>query len=103
MRPLLLGLIRSATADPVAAGMLRRFLAEGPFVALASATDRPDAQARAVLVGSQLIGLALARYVVRVEPLASAPPEVLVRAVGPTIQRYMLGDLDAGEMSRPGP
>ncbi len=92
---LLLGVVRSATTDPVAAAMLRRLLAEGPFLALARAIDLPDATLRATLAGSQLIGLALARYVVAVEPLASAPPEVLVRALGPTLQRYLAGDLTA--------
>jgi hypothetical protein len=37
------------------------------------------------------VGLALARYLVRVEPLASASPEELVRRVGPTLQRYLTG------------
>jgi hypothetical protein len=92
MRPLLLGLVRSA-ADPVAAGMLRRVLAEGPFLAIGAAIDLPDAPLRATLVGSQLVGLAMARFVVEVEPLASAPPETLARALGPTIQRYLTGDL----------
>jgi AcrR family transcriptional regulator len=94
MRPLLLGLVRSATTDPVAASMLRGLIAEGPFLALATAIDRPDAAVRATLAGSQLIGLVLARYVVEVEPLASAPRESLVRTIGPTIQRYLTGDLD---------
>ena len=97
VRPLLLGVVRSATTDPVAAAMLRQLLAEGPFLALARAIDRPDAALRATLAGSQLIGLALARYVVAVEPLASAPPEVLVRALAPTVQRYLAGDLTGAE------
>jgi AcrR family transcriptional regulator len=92
-RSLLLGVVRSASTDPVAAAMLRRLLAEGPFLALARAIDRPDAALRATLVGSQLIGLAMARYVVAVEPLASASTETLVRALGPTVQRYLAGDL----------
>jgi len=92
-RPLLLGVVRSASTDPVAAAMFRRLLAEGPFLALARAIERPDAALRATLAGSQLIGLAMARYVVAVEPLASAPSEVLVRALAPTIQRYFTGDL----------
>jgi AcrR family transcriptional regulator len=97
VRPLLLGVVRSATTDPLAAAMLRRLLAEGPFLALARAIDQPDAALRAALAGSQLIGLALARYVVAVEPLASAPPEVLVRALGPTLQRYFTGDVAGAE------
>jgi AcrR family transcriptional regulator len=102
VRPLLLGVVRSATTDPVAAAMLRQLLAEGPFLALARTIDQPDAALRATLAGSQLIGLALARYVVAVEPLASAPPEVLVRALAPTLQRYLTGDLaDAGRPASP--
>ena len=92
-RPLMLGVVRSAASDPVAAGLLRRTLAEGPFAAIAQATDRPDADLRATLVGSQLVGLAMARYVIGAEPLASAPDEVIARAVGPTIQRYLVGEL----------
>jgi AcrR family transcriptional regulator len=103
LRPLLLGLVRSAATDPVAAAMLRRALAEGPFLALAAAIDLPDGPLRAALIGSQVVGLAMARYVVEVEPLASASPESLVRALGPTIQRYLTGDLDGagGRLSPP--
>jgi AcrR family transcriptional regulator len=93
MHPLMLGLVRSASTDPVAAGMLREVLTAGPFAMLARATAREDADLRAALVGSQLVGLAMARYIVAVEPLASADRDAVARAVGPTIQRYLLGDL----------
>jgi AcrR family transcriptional regulator len=108
-RPVMLGIVRSAASDPVAAGMLRAILAEGPFAEIVRAvmTEEPyatlvgplgqaDAELRATLVGSQLVGLLVARAVVAVEPLASAPAEVIVAAVGPTIQRYLAGDLDVG-------
>jgi len=35
----------------------------------------------------------MARYIVKVEPLASLPPAVLAAAVGPSLQRYLTGDL----------
>jgi hypothetical protein len=35
------------------------------------------------------------RYVLRLEPLASAPPEVVSAAVGPTLQRYLDGDVSS--------
>ncbi len=98
-RPLMLGVVRSAATDPVAASMLRRILAEGPFAAIALATDRPDADLRANLVGSQLVGLAMARYIVAVEPLASMSPDALAAAVGPVIQRYLIGDLAPSDRS----
>jgi AcrR family transcriptional regulator len=92
VRSLLQGVVRSAATDPVAAEMLRRLLAEGPLLALAGALDRPDAAVRASLAGSQLIGLAFARLVVGVEPLASMDRDAVARAVGPSIQRYLTGD-----------
>jgi AcrR family transcriptional regulator len=93
IRPMLLGLVRSATTDPVAGAMMRRLLEEGPLLAIASALDRPDARLRASLAGSQFVGLLLARFVVGVEPLASADRAVVVSVMGPTIQRYLVGDL----------
>ena len=88
----MLGIVRSATTDPVAAAMLRRIVSEGPVLTLAAALDRPDATLRATLAGSQLVGLIMVRYVIGVEPLASAAEDVLVRTLGATIQHYLTGD-----------
>ena len=55
--------------------------------------DRPEL--RMPLVASQVIGLILARYVVRVEPIASLDAERLVAIYAPTIQRYLTGELPA--------
>jgi AcrR family transcriptional regulator len=46
----------------------------------------PDARMRVALISSYLIGIAAGRYVVRIEPLASASEEHVVRLVAPTIQ-----------------
>jgi AcrR family transcriptional regulator len=89
----LLALIRSAVGDERAAAMLREFITEEVLGQLARRLGSPDARLRATLVGSQLIGLAMARYIVRVEPLASAPAAELAAAVGPTVQRYLTGDV----------
>jgi len=58
---------------------------------LAQVLDVPDIALRAQLVASQLLGLALARYLLRLEPLASLPAADVVAAVGPTLQRYLDG------------
>jgi AcrR family transcriptional regulator len=58
----------------------------GP-VAIGLGVDQPER--RMSLVASQLIGLVLARYVVGVEPLASASHDELVAAYAPTQQRYL--------------
>lgn len=93
VRSVFLGIVRSATTDPQAAAMLRElFKTIGP-ADIARALDRPAASLRAELVGSQLVGLVMARYVIGVEPLASADVDVLAAAVGPTMQRYLTGDI----------
>ncbi len=91
----LLALVRSAVGDEHAAAMLREFITEEVLGQIAHRLGGADARLRATLVGSQIIGLAMARYIVKVEPLASAPRTQVVAAVGPTLQRYLTGDLAA--------
>jgi AcrR family transcriptional regulator len=91
--PRLLGVLRSAVTDAEAARMLAvLFTRQGPVQLVRGlGSDQPDL--RAELVGTQLVGLAVARHVLRVEPLASADHETIVAAIGPTMQRYLVGDL----------
>jgi AcrR family transcriptional regulator len=91
----LLALVRSAVGDEQAAAMLREFITEEILGQIARQLGSPDARLRATLVGSQLIGLMMARYIIRVEPLASAPAAQVAAAVGPTLQRYLTGDIAA--------
>jgi AcrR family transcriptional regulator len=84
-----LALLRSAMTHEQAASLLRQFVTRTLLARVAATLDVPDPQLRAALCGSQLVGLAMLRFVLRVEPLASAPPESVVRLVGPTIQRYL--------------
>ena len=50
-----------------------------------------EASYRAALVASQVLGLALARYVLGLEPLATASQDDLAAAIGPTLERYLTG------------
>ncbi|MDX6373740.1 MAG: hypothetical protein QOD98_2728 [Nocardioidaceae bacterium] len=68
----------------VSDGFLRIVL--GP-VGTALGVDQPER--RMGLVASQLIGLVMARYVLKLEPLASTPAEELVATYAPTLQRYL--------------
>lgn len=88
-----LSLIRSVAGHEESATMFRQFITEQMLGPLAAAIGRPNARLRATLVGSQLVGLAMVRYVVKVEPLASASADQVVAAVAPTIQRYLTGDV----------
>lgn len=87
-RPLL-ALIRSVVANEEAAALLREFVTREVLgrLARALAVDRP--QLRANLVASTLIGLAMLRYVVKVEPLATARAKDVAAWVGPAVQRYL--------------
>jgi hypothetical protein len=57
--------------------------------ALTRASGAPDAAERAGLVASQLRGLALGRYVLKLPPLVALSPERIVEDVGAAVQRYL--------------
>jgi AcrR family transcriptional regulator len=86
-------MIRSASSNDQAATMLRQFITREVIGRISHSLPADHPELRATLVGSQLVGLGLARYVVRIEPLASARAETVVRCISPTIQRYLTGDL----------
>lgn len=81
--------VRAAASEPSAAELLRELLSRELMLPIAETLGVEDAALRANLAGSQVVGLIMARYVVGVEPLASAPPETIVAAVAPTLQRYL--------------
>jgi AcrR family transcriptional regulator len=90
------GLLRSALTSERAAGMLREFVTQAvlePLASRAGGRDAEDTAFRASLIGSHMLGLALARYVLRFGPVAAASPDELAAAIGPTIDRYLNGDL----------
>lgn len=84
-----IALVRSAVTNDAAARMLREFVASALLAVVVNATDAPDPELRASLVASQIVGLGFTRYIVQLEPIASASVEELVAAIGPTIQRYL--------------
>ncbi|WFE37648.1 TetR family transcriptional regulator [Micromonospora sp. WMMD998] len=86
----LVALLRAASTNPGAADRMRDIFA-GQLVAAVtrSGADPATAARRAGLVASQILGLALTRYVIRLPPVIDLDPEELVEWVGPTIQRYL--------------
>jgi AcrR family transcriptional regulator len=96
MRPAALALVRSAVGNEWTARLLREFLVSQILRRVVGTLGLPTAEreARGSLAASQLIGLVMARYVLKVEPLASATPESLVAAIGPTVQRYLTGPVE---------
>lgn len=89
-------MIRTAVGSELGARLLREFIASQilrRLMRLLELDTQPDGPLRVTLCASQLVGVMVARYVVRVEPLASQPREDIVAAIGPTLQRYLTGDI----------
>ena len=85
----LIAMMRSVSTQ---ASVLREFIETQLVATLADAIEGPDADLRAGAFTSQVLGLVLERYVLGVEPLASAGHEEIVRLIGPTLQRYLDGE-----------
>jgi AcrR family transcriptional regulator len=92
-RNALVAALRSAVAGGEVADRVREFISTAMLTAFAERLPGPDQRLRAALIGSQIAGLLVARYILAIEPLASAEPAQLVSVYGPTIQRYAFGDL----------
>jgi AcrR family transcriptional regulator len=88
-RNAILALVRSAVSNDKAAAMLREFLAAELLPVIAGLTGSLDARLRASLVAAQLIGIAMLRHVLRVQPLARATPEEIIALVTPAIEQYL--------------
>ncbi|MFI6781741.1 TetR family transcriptional regulator [Micromonospora sp. NPDC050276] len=90
-----LALLRSAVSNEWTARLLREFVTTQVLRRVLENLDVDPAELplRGSLVATQMIGLAMMRHVVRLEPVASADPETLVATIGPTIQRYLTGPL----------
>jgi AcrR family transcriptional regulator len=86
-------LLRSAVTNERAAAMLRQFVTSAILGSIAMVAQREDAEFRASLVASQIVGLGIARYVIGLEPLVAATTDELVAAIGPTLQRYLTGEI----------
>ncbi|MFE7752830.1 TetR family transcriptional regulator [Streptomyces sp. NPDC057428] len=85
----LLAIMRSALTHEAAAKVLRGFVLRRLLERIAADLDVPDPTFRAELAASHMIGIAILRYVIQAEPLASADPEKIIAMVAPTLQRYL--------------
>jgi AcrR family transcriptional regulator len=89
-----LSLTQAISSSPQAAASIKEFLIDRVWSQAGRDPDDPEWLVRRSLIGSQLVGLGFQRYVLRLEPLASAPPAEVARWAGPTIDRYMSGPLE---------
>lgn len=85
-------LLRSAASNDLAAAHMRAIFATQVLPVIARVTGRDKAPERAGLVASQLLGMALCRYLLKMPPVVAMPKERLVAEIGATLQRYIVGE-----------
>jgi AcrR family transcriptional regulator len=94
-----LGLLRSAMTSEQAALMLREFVTDTILAAIVKAAgldrigNQAEAEYRAAMVATQMIGLAMTRLVLGLPAVASASVAELAATVGPSVERYLSGDI----------
>jgi len=87
----LLAIVRSAVNNETAAAVFRRLVSAQLLRRIAGEVDAPDAELRVELAAAQLVGTAMLRYVIKVEPLASADVEQIVGRLAPVVQGHLTG------------
>jgi AcrR family transcriptional regulator len=88
----LVALVRSGLSDQSPLNPLRDAIFRLIFASLREVLPAEDADRRTTLVASQMLGLIVGRYVLRLEPLASMPADEVVGWIAPTLQRYLTGE-----------
>lgn len=82
-------LLRTAIGNKLTTPLLAGFLSRELISRLAHTAGGDDAELRATLAASQIAGMLIARYVLRLPALADASIDELVERIGPTVQRYL--------------
>ncbi|QKV93433.1 TetR/AcrR family transcriptional regulator [Streptomyces sp. NA02950] len=85
----LLAVMRSALTNEAAAAVLRELIGRRVLLRMAGELDVPDPAFRTQLAAGHMIGIAMLRYLIKMEPLASAEAEDIIAMVAPTLQRYL--------------
>lgn len=85
-------LLRNAIGNRLATPLLAGFLSRELLSRITDAIGGDDAELRASLAASQIAGMLVARYILALPGIATAPVDDLVRWIGPTIQRYLTDD-----------
>ena len=91
--PVLRAVLQTAAHEPSTREKLRRIV-EGSLIGVSQlGDDERDRLARSGLISSQIMGLAMMRYVWKIEPVASMTDDDVVTAVAPNLQRYIEGEI----------
>lgn len=89
----LISLLRAATSNDDAANTVRTIFGGQVVPMLAQIVPPAELPMRAGLVATQIMGLAVTRYILKVPPMVAMDRAQIVRLLGPTMQRYVVGKL----------
>jgi AcrR family transcriptional regulator len=92
-REALLGQLRRAMVTPGEPIPFAEFITSAMLPRAAPRLPGNNQQLRIELAASHLVGVAVLRYVIRLEPVASTPLERLIEELVPRIQPYFTGEL----------
>jgi AcrR family transcriptional regulator len=95
LRDALTSILQTAAHEPRTREKLRTLISASLLPAVAARIESGERLLRASLIGSQVLGLVMLRYVWQIEPLASLSDDELVKLVAPTVQRYLSGRLSS--------
>jgi AcrR family transcriptional regulator len=95
-RNAIMTVLRAATVEPAAADLMRDFIQRELFPPLMRRLKSSQPELRANLASSQIIGMGIARYVLRLQPLAGMSEDDVVSWIAPTLQRYLAGRAPTG-------
>jgi len=91
--PVLRAVLQTAAHEPSTREKLRRIVESSLMGVSQLGVDEHDRMVRSGLISSQIMGLAMMRYVWGIEPVASMSDDEVVSAVAPNLQRYIEGEL----------
>lgn len=97
----LVGLVRAAAAEPEAAKLVRNLFDREIWGPAATRMATKDSTLAVSLIAAEMLGLVMARYVIRAEPLASLPSDAVVDLLAPTLQRLLGGERERGDDDEP--
>ncbi|MGY1437261.1 TetR/AcrR family transcriptional regulator [Streptomyces reniochalinae] len=86
-----LAIVRSAVNNERAAAVFRELLSRNLIARVAAHLGEADARLRVNLAAAQLVGTAILRYVIRLEPLASEPVSAVIGRLAPVVQQHLTG------------
>ncbi len=85
-------MLHTALGQEFAAKMLRQFIIREVLKRIAKELGEEDSELRASFAATQIVGMVVARYGIKIEPLASASPDEVVNRIGPVVQWHLMGN-----------